>query len=132
MEQGQKQLLTFGYGLPVILAVLGLGHWHKHGFDTMAAALLAVATAALLTTIYSKPLLQVLFKYWMKAAHMIGGIIIAVILTVLFFTVFTAVGVILRLLRKDLLQLRMGPQTRSYWVIRSEDEKDPTRYLRQF
>ncbi len=132
MEQGQKQLLVFGYGLPVILAVLGLRHWHQHGFDAMADALLVVAAAVLLTTAFSKPLLKVLFKYWMKAAYFIGGIITAVILTVLFFTVFTTVGIILRLLRKDLLQLRMSPQTRSYWVIRSKGGKDPTRYIRQF
>jgi len=132
MEQKQKQLLVFGFGLPVVLAALGFRHWYKYGFDTMAGALFFVAAAVLLTTVFSKPLLKVLFKYWMKAAYLIGGIITAVILTVLFFTVFTAAGIILRLLRKDLLQLRMSPQTRSYWAIRSKGEKDTTRYTRQF
>ncbi len=132
MEQEQKQLLVFGYGLPAILAVLGLRDWHKHGFDATAGVLLAAAVAVLLIAVLSKPLLKVLFTYWMKAMHVIGGTITAVILTVLFFTVFAVAGIILRLLRKDLLQLRMCPQARSYWIIRSKGKQGVTGYTEQF
>ena len=132
MEQQQKKLLVFGFGLPVVLLVLGAGHWHQHGFDATAAALLAVAGFVLLITLFNRPMLQVLFKYWMKAAGLIGVIVTTVILSVLFFGVFSVVGIILRLLRKDLLHLRLCPEARSYWVIRAQDTEDLTRYTRQF
>ncbi len=132
MEQQQKQLLVFGYGLPAILAVLGLGHWRRHGLDVTAGALLAAAAAVLLIAVLSKPLLKVLLTYWMKAVRLIGGTITAALLTVLFFTVFVVAGIILRLLRKDLLGLRMSPQARSYWIIRPKNKQGVARYTEQF
>jgi len=132
MEQQQKQLLVFGYGLPAILAVLGLRHWYRYGLDATAGMLLSVAVAVLLITVLNKPLLKVLWTYWMKAMHLIGGTITAVILTALFFTVFAVAGIILRLLRKDLLGLRMSPQARSYWIIRSKSKRGVAGYTEQF
>ena len=85
MEQQQKQLLVFGFGLPVVLLVLGAGHRHQHGFDATAAALLAVAGFVLLITLFNRPMLQVLFKYWMKAAGLNGVFVTTVMLSAFFF-----------------------------------------------
>ena len=132
MEQQQKQLLVFGYGLPVIFGGLGLRHWRQHGFDAIAAALWAAAAIMLAITLFNPAALKIVLKHWMKAMHAIGTVITAVVLTVLFFTIFAAAGIILRLLRKDLLHTILAPKGRSYWIIRGAHNKDLAGYRRQF
>jgi hypothetical protein len=61
---------------------------------------------------------------------LIGYVISHVVLTLIFFFVFMPLGMLLRLMGKDLLQLRAtGGQTK--WR-RVEEAKDANRYYRQF
>lgn len=132
MEQKEKQLLVFGYGLPMVLLALGAGHWRKHGFDLVVALLLGAAGIVLWIVLFDRPALKILFKYWMCGARWIGGFITAVVLIILFFSLFSIVGIILRLSRKDLLRMRLLPQASSYWMVRSPMEESAARLTRQF
>ena len=132
MEQQQKQLLVFGFGLPVVFLVLGAGHWHKHGFDATAAALLAIAGFVLLITLFNRPMLQVLFKYWMKAAGLIGHCVTTLLLAVLYYGLFAPVAIILRLSGKDFMARRLDGRLPSYWIKCAQEVKPKDSYLRQF
>ncbi len=85
MKQEQKQLLVFGYGLPVILFFLGLRHWHKHGTDVLGGVLLVMGICVLIISLSNQVLLKILFQYWMKGAQAIGGVVTVIILSVIFF-----------------------------------------------
>lgn len=82
--------------------------------------------------IFNRSVMEILFKYWMRVAHWIGGFITATILMVLFFSIFSVAGIILRLLRKDLLHLCLCPHAGSYWMVRSSAGKDTAGFTRQF
>ncbi len=70
-----------------------------------------------------------LYKIWIKIGDFIGGIVSRIILIVLFFLVFTPVGLFLKLFRKDLLNKKIDPKAKSYWIHR---EKQPESLKNQF
>ena len=53
-------------------------------------------------------------------------------LALLFYLVFTPVGIILRIARKDFLDRELEPQARSYWIKRKKAEFDKENYKKQF
>ena len=63
---------------------------------------------------------------------MIGAVITTAILSLVFFLVFGLVGIILRLLRKDILSQRIEPDKESYWIRRERVEFKKERYTQQF
>ena len=130
MNQHKKQIRVFGYGLPLILLILGARHWHQHGLDAIVGVFLVLAVIVLGITLFNRPWLKIIFRYWMKAAQAIGGAVTMIILTVLFYLVFGTVGIILRLLRKDLLGMNL--EAPSYWIKRLKTQEDRARYTQQF
>jgi hypothetical protein len=53
---------------------------------------------------------------WMKFGHLLSKIVSPVILAVLFYLVFLPVGFFLKLIKKDILNLSLKPDVRSYWI----------------
>lgn len=128
--QQQKQLKVFGYGLPLILTVLGIRHGFKHGWDTLSYVLLALAAIVLGITLFNKPLLVKIFKLWMKGAHAIGLVITTAILVILYYLVFTPTALFLRLTGKDFMVRKLESQASSYWIVRKA--ADQQEYTKQF
>ncbi|MFQ6120615.1 MAG: SxtJ family membrane protein [Methanosarcinales archaeon] len=71
-----------------------------------------------------KSTLKKLYAYWMKFAYIIGYVNTRILLSIMYYTVFTAFGLIARLLGFDLLDTKRK-NLKSYWN-KKED------YFRQF
>lgn len=65
-------------------------------------------------------------------AHFIGSVITGIILSLLFYLVFGVAGIVLRLLRKDLLDQRIDRDNHSYWKSKEQTAFDKNDYARQF
>ena len=61
--------------------------------------------------------LNPLNKIWFKFGIILGKIISPLIIGIIFFLVVTPTGLIMRLLRKDILSLKYN-QNKSYWIER--------------
>jgi hypothetical protein len=72
-----------------------------------------------------------IYLIWMYAAYPIGFIVSHVLLGVIFFGLFTFIGVVLRLVGYDPLQRRVRAGETSYWT-RIEPVKTNAQYFRQF
>jgi hypothetical protein len=64
------------------------------------------------------------YKVWMTLAVVLGYIVSRLLLTILFYAVVTPLGLIIRLLGKDLLDLKMGDRE-SYWHLRPQEDYNP-------
>lgn len=131
-NQEKKNLLVFGYGVSLILSLVGVRFWMKYGFNTANAVWFGSAGALLAVTIVNYSWLRPLYQRWMKAAAGIGAVISGVILGVLFYGVFGLIGIILRLMGKDLLNQRIEREKATYWVAREPDQRGVERYRHQF
>ena len=132
MDKERKNLLVFGYGWAVILTVIALRLWMKHGFSASKIVLLIMAVLFLLVSACRVQILKPVYKIWMAVGHKISFVLSTIILGVLFYTVFSIAGLILRLLRKDLLNRSIQPELNSYWLMRKMSPAGQEEFKRQF
>ncbi len=83
-------------------------------------------------TVGKQDWLKVIYKNWMKVAHVIGNVVTTVILGIIFYVVFAPVGIFLRLRNKDLLDRALDPNAASYWNQRERKAFDPKCCLKQY
>jgi hypothetical protein len=118
-----KELRKFGLTIGIFFLIIAAWlFWQQRPSFTYFAyigagfALLGMLTPTLLRPIY---------KIWMAFALIMGFIMTRAILTILFFGVFTPIGLIARLLGKDLLDERRDQKATTYWVKRPSQPFDP-------
>ena len=126
MDKEQKNLRVFGYGWALILTVAGLRLWMKDGAGVSTLVLWTAALGFLFVTVWRIGLLKPVYKIWMAAGHKVSFVGSTIVLGVLFYTVFSVAGLLLRLLRKDLLNRSWERQAGSYWLAKevSRDIKE--------
>jgi len=76
--------------------------------------------------------LKPVYKKWMIGAHFIGNVISTIVLSVFFYFVFGIVGIVLRIIRKDLLDQKIDYNRDSYWIEREQKLFNKKSYHNQF
>ena len=71
-------------------------------------------------------------KLWMKLGILLGKVVSPIALGVLFYLVFTPLGVVMRLAGKDSLQLKLDPGAETYWRERKPPGPPPDSMTNQF
>ena len=93
---------------------------------------LGLAGAFLVMGLAQPMLLKQVYVGWMGLAFALGAIMSRVILTLLFFTGMTVIGLISRMMKPDMLEERPDPNASTYWQ-KPEPSSDVKRHLeRQF
>jgi hypothetical protein len=116
-----------------LLCFVGLACWEGFGKGNPTAALVL---AALALTVGPLGLLwpqavRPLFVGWMVLAFPIGWTVSQVLLALLFYGVFTPVGLVLKLAGRDSLARRYRPDKDTYWEPKAVPA-DVRSYFRQF
>ena len=71
-------------------------------------------------------------RLWMKLGLLLGAIVSPIALGILFYLVFTPMGLAMRLFGKDPMRLRFEPQAASYWIRREPPGPPPQSMTQQF
>ena len=129
-QSSRLQLRRFGFIVSGGLALIGLLSWYR-GHTTMPKVLWIIATVLFLFGLILPSLLRPVQKVWMGLAMVLAWVNTRIILTVLFYAVFTPIGVIMRLFR-DPLDRRLQDGRSSYWVQKQSKPFDPKAYENQF
>lgn len=98
---------------------------------TLLIVLGAVGVLGAMAVLVSPAFGKSLYRGWMFAALPIGWTISHILLGLVYFLVFTPIGLIMRALGKDPMNRRFDPQAPTYW-IRRPAPAEPSRYFRQF
>ena len=128
-EQWQKQGERFGLGVALALAVMSAIAMYRGRMERMETTALISATLLALALIQPRALypaawlLETAFKTVTKTTMYL-------LLVVVFYLVFSPVGIVLRILGKDVLHQRQDPSAPSYWTPRKPI--DPKRAEKQF
>ena len=130
-KKSQSRILReFGLTVGIAFAVLGLLLlWRGRSYYDYFVYL---GGAFILAGLVAPRILRPVRKGWMTAAAGMGWVMTRVILTVLFFGVFTPIRFIARLAGKSFLHLAIEPQSESYWVKRDRSASEPETLERQF
>tara|TARA_B100000941_G_C28349858_1_gene471251 strand:- start:27 stop:410 length:384 start_codon:yes stop_codon:yes gene_type:complete len=76
---------------------------------------LLISIIFLILGLINSKILTPLNKLWFKFGLFLGKIITPLIMGIIFFIIVTPIGVIMRLLKKDLLNLKYN-QKKTYWI----------------
>ena len=114
LERGSERV--FGAAFTVVFSVIGLLPLAFGGTPRWWS--LGIAGALLLIAIVWPPLLSPLNRVWFLVRLVLNWLLIYVTMGLLFYAVFTPVGLTARALGKDSLRRRYDRTAASYWIHR--------------
>ena len=130
LDMDKKTLRRFGMTMGIAFLVISLliliKSKHALWQTNIIAALFFVLT-------FTMPVsLKLSYILWMRLAYILGWINTRLILSVLFYFIFTPVGLVLKLFRADLLDIKIDKSKDSYWIKKEKKEFSALDYERQF
>jgi ABC-type sulfate transport system permease subunit len=121
---------AFGIVFTVVFALIGLFPLLRGREPRLWA--LGVAAAFLLAALVFPRVLGPLNRLWFRFGMLLHRVVSPVVLGVIYFLVFTPLGVLMRALGKRPLSLSFDSSARSYWVVREPAAPPSETMKRQF
>ena len=126
----RKELKRFGITIFIALAILGgLLLWREGGIGFL---FWTIGIAFLLVGVTKPELLASTYRGWMRIAMWVGFVMTHLILALMFYCVFTPIGLVMRLMGRDPLHLKAPKGVDSYWVKRPSAQVQKERYEKMF
>jgi len=130
IKSGKSDLRKFGITIGIILlAIAGYFFWQENEIFKL---FIAIGTILLTFGIVYPKILKPVYWVWMIFAAILGWFMTRVILSLLFYLVFTPLGSILRLFGKQFLELKWDKTKNSYWNYRTLESTGKKNYENQF
>ena len=108
---------SFGIVFFVVFLIIALFPLINDGNIRLWSLIVSLAFLAL--GLLNSKFLSPLNKIWFKFGLFLGKIISPIVMGLIFFLVVTPIGILMRILKKDLLNLKMN-NNKSYWIEKSE------------
>ncbi len=116
LKEDPREWRKFGLSSALVLAlIVGWLCWRGILAEPAATALLAGLLVVAALAIVRPRWLRRPYRLGMIVSHGMGRVVAPVVLSLVFFLILTPLGLVLRLLGKDLLQLRRNPAADTYW-----------------
>ena len=129
IKSSRKDLKNFGFAIGFILLIIGLFLFVR-GKD-LFVYFFSIGSILIILGGITPFILKPIYKIWMIFAVIIGWIMTRIILSVLFFSIITIIGLFTRLIGKDFLNLK-SKSNESYWNIRNKERDLNQDYEKQF
>ena len=125
-EQARKTAL-------VVAAVLFLfTAWNIYrGRTTVVIVLGSIGSVLILIGLFIPVAARTFHRFWMRVAEVLGYINSRILLSLLYYLVFTPYGYISRLIGRDALS-RRGPAKETYWLRREHTRQSKEQFERLF
>jgi len=130
LKLGKKSLRQFGITMAIAFLIITLIIFIRHKYSVIPAFIISAIFLILAFTLPA--LLKPIYILWMRMAFVLGWINTRLILFILFYLVFTPIGLVMRLFRVDLLDKKIDKNKDSYWRKKEKIEFNPSNYERQF
>ena len=82
---------------------------------------LILSLVFLILGLLNSKILYPLNKIWFKFGLLLGKLVSPLIMAIIFFLVVTPIGILMRILNKDLLNLKFN-KSKSYWIEKNEQK----------
>jgi hypothetical protein len=120
------------FGLVFAIFFLGIALWPLHRGGVPRWWSLALCGVCLLLALARPAALHPANVLWTRLAVLLNKVVNPVVTALLFYLVFTPVGMLMRLSGKDPLRLRFESNTKSYWIERRPPGPPPETMAQQF
>jgi len=107
------------FGIVFFILFLFIGLYPILNNDSIRLWSLVIAALFLILGIFNSKLLSPLNKIWYKFGILLSKLISPLIIGLIFFFVVTPTGLLMRIIGKDLLNLKFNKK-KSYWINKSD------------
>ena len=111
-----KDNITFGILFFIFFLIIGLYPLKSGGVIRIWSIILSLIF--FIITIIRPNLFTYLNRLWIKFGMLLGKIISPIVMALVFFFVVTPIGILVRVLKKDVMGLKRGAP--SYWINRED------------
>ena len=111
---------SFGLVFFVIFLIVAL--WPLKYEEDIRLWSLVISIIFFILGVINSKLLTPLNKQWFKFGMLLGSIVSPIIMGIVYFAVVTPIGVLMRLLGKDLLKTTKTKSISTYWMKRDEKQ----------
>ena len=111
-----KDNITFGILFFIFFLIFGL--YPLKSDEAIRVWSVVLSLILLIITIIKPNLFTFLNKLWIQFGILLGKIISPIVMGLVFFFVVTPIGILVRILKKDVMGLKRG--TSSYWINRED------------
>ena len=127
----KKEIMKFGIGLTVALCIIGGWQFYK-GHVNIYVWFFGFAGLILVLSFVAPIILKPLYKVLSTVGNAVGWVNTRILLGIIFYLVFTPIGIFSRLIRKDLLDKRINKDAKSYWSTKEKGVFTKEQFERQF
>lgn len=120
------------FGLVFAGVFIVIGFWPLLHGEMLRWWAFGVAGIFALLALVKPALLEGLNRLWTKLGVLLGKLTGSIALAVLFYSVLTPIGAVIRLTGKDPLRLKRDSRADSYWIPRTPPGPPPDSMTRQF
>ena len=117
------------FGLVFFIVFLILGLWPIKNEEEIRIWLVIISLIFLILGMVKSKLLTPLNHLWFKFGIILGAIVAPIVMGVVFFLVVTPIGIVMKLIGKDLLNKKHNKKKETYWIKR---KTSPGSMKRQF
>ena len=130
IKSEKSDLRKFGITIGIILIIIaGYLFWKdKESFQIFITVGVVLNVLGIVIPVVLKPI----YWIWMIFATILGWIMTRVILSLLFYVIFTPIGLIPRLFGKQFIELKWKKTNNTYWNYRSGGVFEKEKYEKQF
>jgi hypothetical protein len=111
-----KDNIIFGILFFIFFLIFGL--YPLKSDEAIRVWSVVLSLVLLIITIIKPNLFTFLNKFWIKLGILLGKIISPIVMGLVFFFVVTPIGILVRVLKKDVMGLKRGAS--SYWINRED------------
>ncbi len=131
-EYTNREIRVWVAVMAAILTVIGFVQYLLWGHIKTATVFWIIAASIFVIGMVLPVVLKPLYWIWLKLAAGLAWFNTRLIMFLVFYLIFSPIGLILRLLRKDLIKQRWDKNAASYWIRRPDIPLNPESYENQY
>ena len=116
------------FGIVFFIVFILIGLWPLLNSEPLRVWPISISIIFLVLGILNSKLLKPLKIVWIKFGEILGRFIAPLVMGIIYFIILTPIGLLMRLIGKDLLNLKFT-EKKSYWI---KKEKNISSMKRQF
>jgi len=108
------------FGFLFFFVFLIISFWPTFNGNVIDIKFLFLSLIFLILGLMNSKILTPLNNCWIKIGELLGNFVAPIVMGIVFFVIITPIGLVLRILDKDLLRLKFN-KSKSYWIDREEN-----------
>ena len=117
--ENKSSVKSFGILFAIVFLIIAT--WPLLNSEEIRIWSLVVSVIFLILGLIKSKILNPLNNFWIKLGELLGKIIAPIVMLFIFFVIITPMSFLVKIMRKDLLNVKFDKNKSSYWIKRDED-----------